>query len=196
MSRKTTAKKATKTKRNKRAKKALGSFEHLNLIYVKKSKIHGRGVFAGQDIATGQVIEVAPIILLPREEQLIHNLEFFEKAEHLPDLTSVLSDYMYEATGGKFALALGYASLYNQSDTPTASFTLNEETLSITIEALADIKANKEILINYGWEEEEESPKAWIPTYIEWMEASQEDAVAEQDFETAEKLKAAVELLR
>lgn len=192
MSRKAT-KKATKTKRKK---KAPGSFENLNSIYVKKSKIHGRGVFAGQNIATGQIIEIAPIILLPKEEQLIHNLDFFEKGQTSPELTSLLSDYMYEATDGRYAVALGYASLYNQSDAPNAGFSLDEETLSITVTALANIKANKEILINYGWEEEEESSKDWIPTYIEWMEASQEDAVAEQDFETAEKLKAAVELLK
>ena len=78
-------------------------------IYVDKSPIHGWGVFASQDIETGEIIEEVPVLELP-----------INKGE----VTSLLIDYRFNWPQGvewdKQVVGLGFASLYNHSNDANA----------------------------------------------------------------------------
>lgn len=108
-------------------------------IFVTYSEIHGKGVFAGRDIEEGEVIEVCPIILFPKEE--------------LPDVRKTFLDDYYFDWGDKgewFALCLGYGSLYNHSYTPNAEYGMDFEAQTIDFYCIKPISAGTEILINYN----------------------------------------------
>lgn len=108
-------------------------------IFVTYSEIHGKGVFAGRDIEEGEVIEVCPIILFPKEE--------------LPDVRKTFLDDYYFDWGDKgewFALCLGYGSLYNHSYTPNAEYGMDFEAQTIDFYCIKPIPAGAEILINYN----------------------------------------------
>ncbi len=108
-------------------------------IYIADSTTSGKGIFAGEDIKAGEVIEEVPVILLPEEE--------------ISDLAKTkLLDYFF-AWGEKLeqaAIALGYGSLYNHSYKPNAKFVENYSKNTITYSAIKDIKKEEEILINYN----------------------------------------------
>jgi hypothetical protein len=104
----------------------------------------GRGVFAVVDIASGTVIERAPVLLLPKS-QVFGDSDVARRMAHL-------SWYVFEWTGitkrEYVALALGYGSIYNHSYTPNAGYTrVPPDMLEFT--AGRDIAAGEEILINY-----------------------------------------------
>jgi uncharacterized protein len=105
-------------------------------VTVRRSGIHGRGVFAAQNFQEGDVIERCPVILL-REKDFPH-----------VDATA-LYGYCY-AWGGGGAIALGYGSLYNHSVTPNAFYMVNEENETIDIFAERTIVEGEEVTISYG----------------------------------------------
>jgi SET domain-containing protein len=78
--------------------------------YVRASPLGGRGVFAAEAMAAGEVVEVAPVIVFPPEQRDV--LE-----------SSALRDHWYGWTDdGDAAVAFGHASFYNRTTrTPTAS---------------------------------------------------------------------------
>jgi len=108
-------------------------------IHVKKTKKMGRGVFASQDIKKGQIVEIAPTILLDSDDS------------DLIDYTK-LRYHVYEYGPKRVCLGLGYASLYNHSDEPNCRFKTFSDHIKFT--ALGDISKGSELFINYGWDEE------------------------------------------
>jgi SET domain-containing protein len=121
-----------------------------NKIYAAESKLSGLGIFAKEDINAGELIEEAPVILLPEEE--------------ISDLAKTkLLDYFF-AWGEKLeqaAIVLGYGSLYNHSYEPNAKFVENYDKNTITYSALKDIKKREEILINYNGDPKDKR-KLWF----------------------------------
>ena len=119
----------------------------MELIYLKDTGKYGRGVFARYDIKIGQVIEVSPVILLPREE-----------CSFIKDTT--ISDYWFSWQVGNFdsAIVLGYGSLFNHSYTPNAVFYNMKDHLSVIFYAISNIKADEEITVNYNGDPEDKSP--------------------------------------
>ncbi|MBK8701649.1 MAG: SET domain-containing protein-lysine N-methyltransferase [Saprospiraceae bacterium] len=115
-------------------------------LYIATSEGRGRGVFASSHILTGDLIEVCPVVIIPKRElpfihkTVLHDY-YFLWGEHLEDC----------------AIALGYGSLYNHELHPNANFILDLENLSIDIEAIADIAPGDEITINYHGEPGDES---------------------------------------
>jgi len=106
-------------------------------VRVCRSPGKGRGVFTTAEVARGEVVEVAPVLLVPKEQ-----------AEDL--LVSFLSHYMFSTdAGGRIVLGLGYTSLYNHSRRPNCDFTVTRARL--TIRALRPITAGQEITVCYGW---------------------------------------------
>lgn len=99
-------------------------------IYVKKSLIHGYGVFAGKPFKKGEKIEDCYFILSDCEDD-------------------ILMDYIFEARG-RSAVVLGYGSLYNHSDRPNAAYKLSIKRRIMTIKASRPIKKDEEIFVNYG----------------------------------------------
>ncbi len=107
-------------------------------LYVTFSNERGRGVFTAIDIREGDVIEICPVIPIPKSElPVIHK--------------TILHDY-YFLWGEKMdecAIALGFGSLYNHEIHPNANFILDFENDTIDIVAIKDISAGEEITLNY-----------------------------------------------
>jgi hypothetical protein len=106
-------------------------------VELRRVKGKGRGVFARRPILTGEVIERAPVLVLP--------------AGGGP------GDDCFEWGEGTWALALGYGSLYNHSYEPNARY---EDVGGRTkcFVALRDIAAGEEITVNYNGDPGDRSP--------------------------------------
>ena len=111
-------------------------------IEVRRTATRGRGVFARREIAEGDVIEQAPVIVVPADQ-----------AAACP----VLGTNCFVWGDGTVALALGYGSLYNHSYTPNASYDDRPGRLKV-YRALRDIAAGEEITINYNGEPDDDGP--------------------------------------
>ena len=99
-------------------------------ISVRKSPIHGFGVFADKDFRTGEKIEECYFILSDCEDD-------------------ILMDYIFDAAG-RSAVILGYGSLYNHSEDPNADYHINRKTKIATFTVSEPIKKGQEIFISYG----------------------------------------------
>ena len=119
-------------------------------IIVAPSDLHGQGVFAARDIEAGEVIEVCPIILFPKEQ-----LPYVRQ--------TVLDDYYFDwgEEGEWYALCLGYGSLYNHSYQPNAEYGMDFEARTIDFYCIKDIPAGSEILINYNGDVDSQT-KVWF----------------------------------
>jgi hypothetical protein len=97
---------------------------------------HGRGVIAIAGIASGETIEVCPILELAEGEA-----------------SGLLDDYIVSLEEGRagVALLLGYGSLYNHSDEPNAEYIVEADD-AYSFVALRDIEAGEQITISYGEE--------------------------------------------
>lgn len=112
-----------------------------NKLIVKKSPMHGYGVFAGKTIKKGEKIEECYIIISKGGDK-------------------VLDDFYFDAKG-KYAVFTGYGSIYNHSDDPNADYTINIKKRKATIKAVKPIRKGEEIFITYG--EEWFSSRGWKP---------------------------------
>lgn len=104
----------------------------------------GRGVFATRAFKAGEVIEVSPVIVIPREQR-----ELIEE--------TILGDYWFEwgdAPEGEnpAAIALGYVSLYNHSYDPNAAYVMDYEQRTMEVVARRDIRAGDELVVTYNGE--------------------------------------------
>lgn len=114
-------------------------------IYIADSKIpnpkneefiSGKGVFASENINKGEIIEVAPILIL-------------EFSDFIDTKWNLLFEY-YFWLDDFVVLALGYGSLYNHSKNPNAEYKIKQKDKTITFSAIKNIQKNEEILINYS----------------------------------------------
>lgn len=103
---------------------------------VKKSGVHGRGVFAEENINEGDIIEECEIIFLNKKDT-----EMIDKTK--------LYDYYFGWRGGS-ALALGKGSLYNHSYGPNAFYKKDFNKMKIIFIALKSIREGEEIFVNYN----------------------------------------------
>ena len=103
-----------------------------NDIYVKKSTMHGYGVFAGKKLRKGEKIEECYILISKGGDK-------------------VLDDFYFDAKG-KYALFTGYGSIYNHSNDPNADYTININKRRSTIKAARTIQKDEEIFVSYGEE--------------------------------------------
>lgn len=103
-----------------------------NDIYVKKSKIHGYGVFAGKDIKQGETIE-----------------ECYSLVSEFGD--NALNNYYFKIKDDDSAcLPLGYGAIFNHSHYPNASYRYDSVKEVMTYTAKRLIKKDEEIFISYG----------------------------------------------
>lgn len=124
-------------------------------IYANQSSIEGLGVFARHPIKDGEIIEEAPLILIPEEQ--------------LSDLTKTRLLEYYFAWGHKFseaAIGLGFASLYNHSFEPNAKYIKDVENSVLRFVAIKDIKQDEEIVVNYNGHPDDKS-KLWFQARLQ-----------------------------
>ncbi len=111
-------------------------------IEIRTGRQSGRGVFAREAIASGTLIEAAPVIVLPVAEcrlldrTIIHNYYFHWDGD--PD------------GDGRGALGLGLVSLCNHSRRPRARVDRNFARLTLDLVAIAEIAAGEEVTIDYN----------------------------------------------
>ena len=110
--------------------------QHPGLYFAPSGK-HRYGMFCTEDIHSGSVIEICPIIVIPGEQarEIVRGY--------------VLYEYYFEWRKNSIAIALGYGSLYNHSDHPNAVFEPDYKNQHIIFKALKEIPAGQEILVDY-----------------------------------------------
>ena len=108
----------------------------------------GRGVVADRDIAEGDLIERAPVILVPREDRAAIDASNVGNYIFVWEHDSVAED-IYKPDV-RAAVVLGFASLVNHSPDPNCDFVRHIEALALDVFALRDIKAGEELTFDYG----------------------------------------------
>ncbi len=113
-----------------------------NRLEIRSNPIKGRGIFAGEPIAAGTLIEAAPVIIVP--------------AEQCPLLDrTILHDYYFHWDGdpdgeGRGAVALGLVALCNHSRRPNARVRRNLAQDTLDLVALSPIADGDEVTIDYN----------------------------------------------
>jgi hypothetical protein len=107
----------------------------------------GRGVFAAEDIAEGEVIEVSEVIVAPPQE-----VQFLDQ--------TTLERY-YFAWGHdqkSAAIALGHASLYNHSFSPNARYEKRFDQGTLEFICIRTVRKGEEIRVNYNHDPHDQTP--------------------------------------
>lgn len=122
------------------------------MLYVAEAPGKGRGIFTDMALAKDDVIERAPVVVVPAEQ-----VELVEK--------TVLLDYYFwwKVDTLEIAVAFGYGSLYNHSDEPNAHYWMDYDAKTIVFYALRDIAADEEVSFNYNGNSTEKSA-LWFST--------------------------------
>jgi SET domain-containing protein len=108
----------------------------------------GRGVAALRRIRSGELIERAPVIVIPEHDR---------SAVDASSVGSYIFMWEHGSTGedlysqrGRAAIVLGYGSLVNHSADPNCMFVRYIDALAIDLIALRDIEAGEELRFDYG----------------------------------------------
>ncbi|KAH9999627.1 cytidine deaminase-like protein [Russula compacta] len=114
--------------------------EHLNTTgcKIKHSDGKGRGVYASKAMPAYTLLEISPALLFSAEEYEAHGRH------------TVLDHYTFKWRDGRMALALGLGSLFNHSDSPNVSYTIDTATESIRYTTVRAVEADEELCIYYG----------------------------------------------
>jgi uncharacterized protein len=116
-------------------------------LFIANSVNRGRGVFSSENIAAGRIIEVAPVIVMSREEKRILD-------------STLLHDYIFlwghDET--QCCVALGYVSVYNHDYRSNAEYEMDFETNTIRVKTIREIKKGEEVFINYNGTWNDETP--------------------------------------
>jgi SET domain-containing protein len=105
-------------------------------VRIGRSPAHGRGVLATRAIEPGEVIDCAPVLIVPAEQR------------HHFDRTT-LSEHCFEWTDGAVALPAGPTAFLNHDDAPNARAELDLDDEVVVITAVAPIAADEEVTIDY-----------------------------------------------
>ena len=111
----------------------------LPFLFITETPGMGRGVFTGEDIMSGTVVEMSPVLVMSGEER------------KLLDKT-LLHDYIFEwgEKTDQCCMALGYVPLYNHAYRSNCEYEMDFGQSLIVIRAVQDIGAGSELLINYN----------------------------------------------
>jgi len=109
-------------------------------LYCKEVLGKGLGVFCTEDIEKGEIIEIAPTIIIP-----IDQIAHIDKTQ--------LYNY-YFAWHDDAALPLGYGAVFNHSYHPNAAYAKDYTNKLIEFYAIRYIPAGVEICTNYNGDPE------------------------------------------
>jgi uncharacterized protein len=115
------------------------------VIVIRQTPDKGRGVFAQKQFVKDEIIENAPVIVLPTQQE-----QFLDQ--------TILKDYYYHWADGTSALALGFGSLYNHSYTPNARYVRKHAEAIMAFTALRLIEVDEEITVNYNGDPADQAP--------------------------------------
>ncbi len=100
----------------------------------------GRGVFAARAFSINEIVETCPVVLSDDSFELLPT----ELQHRIFDWSRLTKSRI------RHALALGYGSLYNHSDTPNLRYEADENTNTIQFIAIRDISASEQLFISYN----------------------------------------------
>ena len=110
-------------------------------IELRKSPIHGYGVFATEDIPADTILEEVSFIAVPDNVARDYVFQYPRGGTPLSETIGIRTEH---------ALPLGYACIYNHSDNANASWRTDTNTRLFVFFTLSDIKKNDEIRTYYG----------------------------------------------
>lgn len=121
--------------------------KHYQKISVRRSSLHGWGVFADDVIPAKEMVEVAPGVLL--QQSFLNACHYVATAEGTLPEEIMLDQYGIGWTDGRAFFPLGWVGLYNHSDNPSAEFVYVSDDL-VGIRSLCEISIDQEITVCYG----------------------------------------------
>lgn len=107
-------------------------------IELRKSNIHGWGVFAKDKIYLNEILEEIPFLVLPINKG---------------DMSSLFIDYRFNFPSGDWryqVLPMGFACYYNHSNSPNAGWHTDDENEIFVFTTNRDIEKDEEICTYYG----------------------------------------------
>ena len=116
---------------------------HIPSLYLSEIDGKGRGVFIMEDLDPNNLIEICPLIIIPKKQvPVIHE--------------TILHDYyfLYNEEAGNACIPLGFGCLYNHSNNPNARVAFDFDEKCIHIISIKSINSGDEILIDYTSGEE------------------------------------------
>ncbi len=114
---------------------------------IRRVRGRGRAVFARRKISAGEVIERAPVILIPKKQW--------------PSVKkSILEEYAFDwgENDEDSVIALGYVSIYSHSYSPNAKLEQLTDEMLMEVTALRAIQPGQEITINYNGDPDNRDP--------------------------------------
>lgn len=108
-------------------------------VEVRKSKIHGYGVFAKEPISAGEIIEECHLIKIPIK--MGHIPEFMVEHKFGYPAGSVVQEHV---------LPLGYGCIYNHSDNNNAMWKNHPTKKLFQFYAIRNIEVGEEVCTYYG----------------------------------------------
>ncbi|KIM65787.1 hypothetical protein SCLCIDRAFT_112074 [Scleroderma citrinum Foug A] len=106
--------------------------------HVKHVRGKGRGVFASRAIPARTIIEVSPVLLFAKDEYNAHGRH------------TLLDHYAFNWRDGRMALPLGLGSLFNHSEYPNVSYSIDTTRDCIVYTSTRTIGPDEELCIFYG----------------------------------------------
>lgn len=124
-------------------------------IYIAQSKIipTERGVFASTFVKKGELIEKCPVIAISEHD-----------TANISEESLVTYMYYFGEKKERSAVALGFGSIYNHTDTPNALYKEKYQEQIIEFWAIRDIKKDEEITVSYAKENKNMKRKLWFIT--------------------------------
>jgi SET domain-containing protein len=108
-------------------------------LFIGQTEQKGKGVFTSEAIASENIIEVSPVIVMPSTDRV-----------HLDK--TLLHDYIFEwgASKEKCCMALGFIPMYNHSYTSNCEYFMDFDADTIFVKTVRDIEPGEELTINYN----------------------------------------------
>ena len=119
----------------------------LPCLFIAPTVSMGRGVFTSEDIAAGTLVEIAPVIVMNKEERILLD-------------KTLLHDYIFEWGDQKdhCCMALGYVPIYNHSYQSNCEYEMDFKQQQINIKTVRQVKAGEELFINYNGDWDDSRP--------------------------------------
>jgi len=119
----------------------------INKGYIKKSNVHGYGVFAKEDIKEGDIVEqaICPTQIIEPKYEYLDGKVFIDNVD-------TMSSYRFSGPNNTeyWIMPSGNAIMYNHSFVPNIIWNHADDERAIIFTALKDIKKDEELLFDYG----------------------------------------------
>lgn len=115
----------------------------------------GRGVFASRAFRAGEIVEVAPVVVIPKPTTSttrdVKTPRIIETRGTVTEFDVLLFAWdQLAGVAGTAALALGYGSLYNSANPANLRYEAVPAETALRFTAVRDIEGNEELTINYN----------------------------------------------